>query len=68
AVLFGSLFAWTLVQDAKFLLFWAALYAALFLKPFVIERHEDDVPWSRWGLVGLTVCAAAFLLGFGWLR
>lgn len=67
AVLFGANFIWTLAYDAVFLIFWALFYAALFMKPFVLERHEDVPAWNRWGLFGLTAASAAFLYVLGQL-
>jgi|GEM_PF-2724686 len=65
AILFGSLYVWTLAQDARFLIFWTLLYAGFFLKPFVLEKREGNPPWRRWGLVGLTVLTAASAIVLG---
>lgn len=67
AILFGSLFAWTLSEDPLWLLAWAPLYVFAFYKPFVHEARGDDPDWKRFGLVGLSAVSAAFILAIGHL-
>lgn len=62
AVMCGGIFAWTVAQDAKFLVFAVPLYALMHLEMRKSGWHEPERPWRHWTLHALTASTAGYVL------